>query len=435
MSHAYPERCRQSKFSLSIVLLIFVLAYFSSQTLPILSQESKSIQKNNSTEILTKTNIKENEVLDTWILKFFNYIKQKLEKQWFKSPSDHIIASILAIILFLFVIYLISIVLRMLLSRYLFKQLHLKTKNNKGQIELNKIQNIIFPLLTTFGVRLGLVSLESLFGFDTIFLKNILNAIIIVILSLLGKRILIGVIYTWDNQLSEGYGKVTKQLLPLTIGLSKVIIFSFGAMFALAFLGINIAPFVTSLGALTFAIGFAVKDSLSNFVAGILLIIDDSFLVGDKIDIPGIGFGYIHEIHLRTTRILTFDNEIIVIPNNVLMNKEYKNYRLPNKTIRIVVDFSVAYGSKVQQVKHIILNILEEDPEIKDHPPPVVEFISMADFYLAFKAKGYINSYMDQYTKRIEINEKIYEKLNQENISIPFPTHTVYLKKEENKVV
>ena len=195
-------------------------------------------------------------------------------------------------------------------------------------------------------------------------------------------------------------------------------------------IGVNIAPIVASLGAFSFAVGFAVKDSLSNFVAGIILILDETFNAGDKIDIPGIVFGYVHEIGLRATRVRTFDNEIIVIPNNVLMNKEYKNYGMPDQTIRVVVEFSVAYGSNVSQVREVILDILKQDPDILDEPKPVVEFLSMADFYLSFCAKGYVSNFSLAYDKKILFTQKIYDRLNQENINIPFPTHTVHLKKE-----
>ena len=102
------------------------------------------------------------------------------------------------------------------------------------------------------------------------------------------------------------------------------------------------------------------------------------------------------------------------------MNKEYKNYGLPDETIRVVVEFSVAYGSDVPQVKAVILDILKKDPDILDEPSPVIEFLSMADFYLSFCAKGYVNSFALAYDKKIELTEKIYEKLNQKKIEIPF---------------
>ncbi len=394
------------------------------------SQETKPVKQTaKSSATAANTNIQANQIIDIQMNQFLNYAKRKLEQKVFKTSLDPVVVSLIFIFFFLIGIYITSLLLRIFISRYLLRRINEKIKSHNIKTELRKILSSIFPLFALLGGRLGLVSLESLFDIKVLFVKNILNVGLIIILSILFKRILMGVVYIWSNQLSVENHKVAKQLLPLTVGFSKLVIFSFALILALSFMGINIAPFIASLGALTFAVGFAVKDSLSNFVAGVLLIIDNSFLVGDKINIPGIGFGYIHEIHLRTTRMLTFDNEIIVIPNNLLMNKEYKNYRLPNETIRIVVDFSVAYGSKVDEVKKTILEVLHQDSDILAEPKPTVEFILMADFYLAFKAKSYINSYDNQYNKRIELTEKIYNQLNAKNIMIPFPTHTIQLEK------
>ena len=419
MSHVHLRSSRQLKIFLLLCLCQGVF-----------SQEVKTLQKNKKSTTITKANIQANETIDTWTHQRFSYLKKKLEQDIFETTLHPVAIGSIFIVILLSIIYMTSLFLRIFLSKYLSSQIKQKIKSQKEQKEFNRILNGIFPLFALLGARFSIVSLESLLGIKVLFIKSLLNAGVIIMLSILFKRILMSLIHIWSKRLSQGQQKVAKQLLPLTVGLSKVIIFSFAFILSLSFLGINIAPFIASLGALTFAVGFAIKDSLSNFIAGILLIIDDSFLVGDKIDIPKIGLGYIHEIHLRTTRVLTFDNEIIVIPNNLLMNKEYKNYRLPNETIRIVVDFTVAYGTKVDTVKKAIIEILDQDSDILDQPKPVVEFISMADFYLAFKAKGYVSSYDNQYNKTIELTEKIYETLNAKNIPIPFPTHTVHMVKE-----
>ena len=192
-------------------------------------------------------------------------------------------------------------------------------KQKKALANINKIPKSVFPVLTLLSLRLCLVPLEAILDLELSFLTRPVNAALILVLTLLIKRVSIAFLDAWNNsELSKATGNITKQLLPLASGISDVVIFAFGTLFAISALGINIAPFVASFGALTFAIGFAVKDSLSNFVAGIILILDETFHVGDKIKIPDIGFGYIHEISLRTTRILTFDNEMIIIPNNIL---------------------------------------------------------------------------------------------------------------------
>ena len=394
------------------------------------SQEIMNTQEKQTAKGLTPMRAQVNKLFDVWTIRIFNHTKKILEENIWGGPVSPSLVALFLIPFLLLVTYMISLLFQFFFLQYLRWSLKRRAGGKFEEEEIRRIRRAIFPLLVVSGIRLSLVPLELLLQLNISWLKNILNAVIILMLTFLLKKVAIVFIRIWSEQLSRSYSQVTKQLLPLTLGVTKVAILAFGGIFAMASLGFEIAPFIASLGALTFAVGFAVKDSLSNFAAGILLIVDDSFLVGDKIDIPGIGFGYIHEIHLRTTRILTFDNEVIVVPNNLLMNKEYKNYRLPDATIRIVVDFSVAYGSKVEQVKSAILKILDKDPDILDEPKPVVEFLSMADFSLNFQAKGYVDSYSNQYSKKLELTEKVYNQLNKENIDIPFPTHTIHLEKK-----
>ena len=138
-----------------------------------------------------------------------------------------------------------------------------------------------------------------------------------------------------------------------------------------------------------FAIGFAVKDTLSNIIGGIILTLDNSFAVGDKVNIDG-DVGVVKEVGLRNTQLLTYDNEVIIIPNGELMNKKFKNFALPNPEIRVAVDFGVAYGSDVELVEKTALEAVRGVGDAKEEPAPEVIFLSMGDFSLNFQARFWI---------------------------------------------
>ena len=114
------------------------------------------------------------------------------------------------------------------------------------------------------------------------------------------------------------------------------------------------------------------------------------------------------------------------------MNKQFKNYVLPDPKIRVVVNFGVAYGSDIDEVTDVILNALKGIKDICEDPEPSVVCYEMADFALNFQAKFWVPSYSDQYGKQIEATRLVYNTLNSAGLDIPFPTQTLYVKKENS---
>ena len=211
---------------------------------------------------------------------------------------------------------------------------------------------------------------------------------------------------------------------------AKIVIVLIGILLSIGTLGLSITPLIASLSAISFGITFALKDSLSNFFAGIILLLENNFHEGDKIYIPDISEGFVFKVGIRSTQILTYDNEIISIPNNTLMNTHMKNFRLPDVQIRVVVPFSVAYGADIEHVQKAITDEIQKVPEASQKEGIAVEFVEMGDFSLNFLAKFLVKEYQLQYPTKLKAREMIYSRLLKENIEIPFPTHNVYLHKD-----
>jgi MscS family membrane protein len=236
-------------------------------------------------------------------------------------------------------------------------------------------------------------------------------------------------LHSWGGRVATRFdSRIDDDLVPLFVKITKIFILLIAALLVMSKFGIEIGPLIASLGVVGFAVGFAVKDTLSNIIGGIILILDSSFSVGDKVMIDG-DTGIVREVGLRNTKLLTYDNEVIVIPNGELMNKKFKNYALPDPKIRVIVKFGVVYGSDADRVERVVLDAVSSIQGVESNPEPVVTFEQMGDFSLDFQAKFWIPMWSDQYMKRIEATKKIYNALNQAGIGIPFPTHTVYLEK------
>ncbi len=192
---------------------------------------------------------------------------------------------------------------------------------------------------------------------------------------------------------------------------------------------IDITPYLAGVGVSGIVLGLSLQDSLKNIFGGVTLILDKTFKYGDKIKLESGEVGTIHDIGLRSTKLVTFDNEVVYIPNGYLANSRVHNYTRPSPKVRVVIDFGVEYGSDVQKVKKLIMKEIKA-LKVMDEPSPSVEFVTMGDSALLFKAKFWVEQWNEAYGYKLDATERIYNALNKEKIGIPFPTQTVYLRKE-----
>ena len=392
-------------------------------------QENKKVEKVSQ----EKVGHKKNKVRKTNTDKFSDGviidISTRLKSTWLGKIASPLVVTLLFIPVLILFSYFLGLLSRLLIIRPIIRIWKKRTVSETHRALIDKISPSFNPFFIVLGIRLTVVPLEAYFNSEIYFLRAPTQALLILFIAIIFQRTSVALISIWGEKIAnKTHSNVDDQLLPLFLGILKSGILVFGVIIALSTMGINMAPLVASLGALSFALGFAVKDSLSNFIAGIFLVLENAFQVDDKIDVAGIGVGFIHEVGLRTTKLRTFDNEIIVIPNNTLMNKHFKNFRLPDLKIRIVVEFGVAYGSDVVKVREVVSQEIEAIEGRLEDMDYVVEFRTMADFALLFAAKFYVNNYADQNTKKLEATDKIYHRLMKENIEIPYPTYSIIKK-------
>jgi potassium-dependent mechanosensitive channel len=144
----------------------------------------------------------------------------------------------------------------------------------------------------------------------------------------------------------------------------------------------------------------------------------------------GAVYGKIMKINLRSTKVQTFNNEIIIVPNSKLAENNIENLAQPEPKSRVVVPFGVAYGSDIEKVKKIVLKEINSVKNIVNEPEPTVKFLEMANSSLNFKAYFFVDSFENKFGALDEANTKIYNALNKNKISIPFPQMDVHLKKK-----
>lgn len=328
------------------------------------------------------------------------------------------------------VFYLIlSKLILFIFNRY-FRKLAKKTKTDIDDEILAKTENPISYVLVFVGIKLALVPL-NLKGSVGIFLENITTSLIIITVIYMIIKIIDIFIDVWGSEWARRTkSDIDQDVLPLIHKFSKVLISIFGLIYILRAWGVEIGPFLASLGIAGIAIGFAVKDSLANIFGGVSLILDKSVKVGDAIRLDSGESGKILEVGLRSTKVRTWDNEVMIIPNGVLANAKITNFAQPDLSARQVTKFGVEYGSDPEKVKKTALKVVVDIKEIVKQPEPFVRFSEMADFSLKFKLYFWVAEYGQRFMVEDIVVTNLYKALKKAGIGIPFPTRTVYLHKK-----
>lgn len=340
----------------------------------------------------------------------------------FQFITGNIYLKFLAIII---ITLIIAFIAKLILKKIL-KPLSKKTKTKIDDIIIKSLSSMIFYIIFLVGFKVGLQNFE----FKTTVWDSVVNTILIIIICLL----LIKIIEDFAKQWMAEWKFKTKtsadeRLIPFLKKIIKTILMILTVIFVFNAWKIDISPLLATAGIAGLAIGLAVKDSLSNILGGLQLVLDRTFKVNDKIQLESGETGVILDIGLRSTKLKTYDNEVIFIPNGYLANTKIKNFTQPDFTIRTNVDFGVEYGSDPEKVRKIVLEAIKKIDAVVEEPEPAVLFIKMSDFSLDFVARAWVKTYTEAYSTKIKMIDEIHDALNKANIGIPFPTQTIYTKK------
>lgn len=223
--------------------------------------------------------------------------------------------------------------------------------------------------------------------------------------------------------------KVDDSLLNLFHNVLKIAFWTITLLYVLSIWGVEIAPLLATLGVAGLAVALALQPTLANIFSGASVILDKSIGKNDWIKLDDGTVGEVTKIGLRSTRIRTFDNEMIIIPNSKLADSRLQNIALPEPLSRVVIPFGVAYGSDVEKVKKTVMKEIRKVGHVVKEPAPFVKFLEMGDSALLFKAYFYVESYENRFDALDEANTKVYNALRKAKIEIPFPQMDVHIKK------
>ena len=218
-----------------------------------------------------------------------------------------------------------------------------------------------------------------------------------------------------------------EQLLPFFRRVALIILVMIGAIILLSHFKINVTALVTTLGVGSLAIALAAQETLADTISGFVIVFDRPYRIGDRIEVQDLDtWGDVVDIGLRSTRIRTRDNRMVIIPNSVIGKSLIVNYSYPDTKYRIEIQIGIGYGSEIEHARKTLIEAVENaEGVLEDHPVEAL-FLEFGDSALIFRVRWWLDSYYDTRRMFDRVNTAMYDALRREGIDIPMPQREIH---------
>lgn len=303
-----------------------------------------------------------------------------------------------------------------------------KTATELDDMILDALRNPLRYII----IAITLILAAGQLGID---IKNVVIAVLILFLA----NPVSNIVKIVMDKIEEDYVKKTKSkvddvVFPLVNKTVNFLIYIFAMIIALDQLGIKVLPFVAGLGIVGLAIGLAAKDSIANVIAGIFIIIDRPFVVGDRIEAwsapkQAATWGDVIEIGLRSTKIRTTDNILLIIPNSEISKRDIINYTAISPDIRVRVPVGIAYEADPIKAEEIILAVAKGMEGIKEKPAPVVIMQGFGESSIDLELRAWIDNARARKNIMSALAKEIKAEFDRQGIEIPYPRRHIIMGK------
>jgi small-conductance mechanosensitive channel len=220
-----------------------------------------------------------------------------------------------------------------------------------------------------------------------------------------------------------------EQLLPFGRRVALIVISAIAVIMLFSHFQIEVGGLVATLGVGSLALALAAQAALADTVSGFVIMIDRPYRIGDRIELLDLDtWGDVVDIGLRSTRIRTRDNRMVIVPNSVISKSLIVNHTFPDPNYRIEIEIGVAYGVDIEQVRELLIEAVSGVDGVSKSMPVEALFLQFGGSALIFRIRWWLDSYVDTRRMFDKVNTAMYNKLAEAGIEIPFPQMDVHLR-------
>lgn len=281
---------------------------------------------------------------------------------------------------------------------------------------------LVILLATVATFRLDFLSESAIRIFRAAYLSIALWIVVYIVWTFLDIAIQL-----YEEQIKSKNGDTKyESMLPLVQKVARFLLLAVAIIIWLDAFGVNVTALIAALGIAGLALSLAAQDTLSDAIAGLVILTDQPFRVGHRIEIEGIDtWGDVVEIGTRTTKIRTRDNRMVIVPNSTIGNNQVVNYTFPDPQYRVQIDIGIGYGTDIDAVQKLIIDTVQEiDGVLPDRPVDAI-YNEMGDSSMIFRVRWWIESYTEKRHMYGLVNTALQDALDTAGVEMPFPTQTI----------
>ncbi|MCX6137176.1 MAG: mechanosensitive ion channel family protein [Ignavibacteriales bacterium] len=264
------------------------------------------------------------------------------------------------------------------------------------------------------------------------------NGALFVLMALVLSAVAIRIADTFVRQglqrvAQKGATNFDQELAPLINRVVNIVIIAVAFIVVLDHFNQNISTLLVSLGVGSLAVALAAQDTISNMIAGFVIMIDRPFRVGDRVKLPTNEEGDIFEIGVRSTKILDFDNNMLIVPNNELIKTKIINYTFPDPVVRVVVDVAVPYSTDAENVKRVLKKMAADHSSVLRTPAPEVFLIRFGDYALHFRLVCRVAHVGEQFATAEALRMQVIDVFKKAGIEFATQQQTITIAENEGR--
>ena len=308
-----------------------------------------------------------------------------------------------------------------------------KTETDLDDRIISVLEKSVQRIINVSALYIAAGRIEQVYhGKWTLYLDGAFFVVMVVFITMLFSGIVKAVMEWYVTVIAaRTESQVDDELVPLVKRIANLLLYSIGLAICLDHFHIDIKALVVSLGVGSFAIAFAAQETLANMIAGFVIMVDRPFRTGDRIRIlSSQQIGDVIKVGLRSTKVLDFDNNIVMIPNAQIIKSDIINYSYPEVSTRLRIEVGIAYGSSIEKVKEILIDVCASFDSVLSEPGPAAYILGFGESSIQMVVIGRVRHYKDLFDTTDAVRAKIYEEFNKQGIGFPFPQRVVHVKNQ-----